>query len=137
MVPDTLFIIILKGKITARKSILLIIHVCSKRGGPNLCPFILYSFFSNRFQNCQDTYSVKYPVPNSYGIFVPIIETKNCCRMELTAKIATIFCGKPMVIFREETTDEIWVIILCSLFGQEYIVYLSFFSYGLESCITV
>lgn len=76
--------------------------------------------FSNRFQNCQNTYSVKCPVPNSYGIFVPIIETKIFCRMKIRAKIAIFPCGKPMIFFREETTDEIWVIIPCSLFGQEY-----------------
>lgn len=42
MVPDTSFIIIQRGKTKARKSILLIIRMCSKRDGSNLCPFILY-----------------------------------------------------------------------------------------------
>lgn len=45
MVPDTSFIIIQRGKITAKKSILLIIPMCSKRDGPDLCPFVLYSIF--------------------------------------------------------------------------------------------
>lgn len=88
MVPDSSFVIMQRGKITAKKSILLIIHMCSKRDDQNLCPFSC-AVFSNRFQNCQDTHSVKYPVPNSYGIFMPIIETKNSYRMKLTAKIAT------------------------------------------------
>lgn len=87
MVPDSSFVIIQRGKITAKKSILLIIHMCSKRDGQNLYPFIC-ALLSYRFQNCQDTYGVKYPVPNSYGIFMPIIETKNSYRMKLTAKIA-------------------------------------------------
>jgi len=40
VVPDTSFIIIQRGKMTAKKSILLIIHMCSKSDGSNLCPFI-------------------------------------------------------------------------------------------------
>ena len=45
VVPDTSFIIIQRGKMTAKKSILLIIHMCSKSDGSNLCPFIQYSIF--------------------------------------------------------------------------------------------
>ena len=45
VVPDTSFIIIQWGKITAKKFILLIIHMCSKSDGSNLCPFIQYSIF--------------------------------------------------------------------------------------------
>lgn len=42
-----------------------------------------------------------------------------------------------MIFFREETTDEIGVIIPCSLFGQGYNCLPKLFSYGLESCVAV